>query len=270
MSFDISTLEPQIQNILSAPGTDLQTISAKRVRKMLLELEPSLTAEVLREHKAELDAVIATVFQSVSAEAGLGEASEEPKRKRDDRRVKEEEVVDEDEDDDAPSPPPKKARKAAKKELSDAELARHLSSQINGRTRRSGVANGSSTKKSNRKMKKSADFIESDDSDADDEGGAKKKRKSSGRATGGRAKGGFAKEYLLSPSLAAVLDFSQLSRPQVVKHLWDYIKGHQLQNPRNKKEIMCDDGLRAVFGCDKIDMFKMNKVLGMHLHEMDE
>jgi upstream activation factor subunit UAF30 len=48
-----------------------------------------------------------------------------------------------------------------------------------------------------------------------------------------------------------------------VKHLWDYIKGNELQNPSNKKEIMCDDGLRAVFGCDKIDMFRMNKVLGM-------
>jgi upstream activation factor subunit UAF30 len=190
MSFDISALEPQVRDILSAPGTDLQTISAKRVRKMLLELEPSLTEEVLKKHKAELDTVIATVFQSVSAEAGMVENSEEPKRKRDGRTVKEE--ADED-DDDAPSPPPKKARKATKKELSDAELARQLSSEINGRTRRSGTGNGSVAKKGNRKVKKSADFIDTDDSD--DEGGAKKKRKSGTK--GGRAKGGFAKEYLL-------------------------------------------------------------------------
>jgi upstream activation factor subunit UAF30 len=121
------------------------------------------------------------------------ETSEEPKRKRDGRRVKEEEV-DED-DDDAPSPPPKKARKATKKELSDAELARQLSSEINGRTRRSGTGNGSVAKKGNRKMKKSADFIDTDDSD-DNEGGAKKKKRKSG-TKGGRAKGGFAKEYLL-------------------------------------------------------------------------
>lgn len=197
MSFGISTLEPQIREILSAPGTDLQTISAKRVRKKLLELEPSLTPEVLKEHKAELDTVIATVFQSVSAaEVGRVEASEEPepKRKWDDRRVKEEEIADEEEDD-APSPPPKKARKATKKELSDAELARQLSSQINGRTRRSGTANGSSPKKGTRKMKKSADFIESDSDE--DEDAPKKKRKSSGRAKGGSAKGGFAKEYML-------------------------------------------------------------------------
>lgn len=192
MSFDISALEPQIRDILSAPGTDLQTISAKRVRKLLLESDPSLSEVVLKKHKAELDAVIATVFQSVSADAGMVEASEEPKRKRDNRRVKEEEV--DDDDDDAPSPPPKKARKATKKELSDAELARQLSSEINGRTRRSGAGNGSVAKKGNRKIKKSADYIDTDGSD-DDEGGAKKKRKAGTK--GGRAKGGFAKEYLL-------------------------------------------------------------------------
>lgn len=195
MSFDVSTLEPQIRDILSAPGTDLQTISAKRVRKGLLALEPSLTEELLKQHKAELDAMIATVFQSVSAEVGIVEAPEEPKRKRDDRRVKKERA-DDDDDDDVSSPPPKKARKATKKELSDAELARQLSSEINGRTRRSGAAgnSGALTKKGSRRTKKSADFVDSDDSD-NEHGGAKKKRKPN---TGsGRAKGGFAKEYLL-------------------------------------------------------------------------
>jgi upstream activation factor subunit UAF30 len=52
-----------------------------------------------------------------------------------------------------------------------------------------------------------------------------------------------------------------------VKQLWVYIKGNELQNPVNKREIVCDEKLRAVFGSEKIDMFKMNKVLGDHLHE---
>lgn len=54
----------------------------------------------------------------------------------------------------------------------------------------------------------------------------------------------------------------KLSRPQVVKKLWEYIHGHDLQNPSNKKEIICDNALRAVFSVEKIDMFRMNKVLG--------
>jgi len=48
----------------------------------------------------------------------------------------------------------------------------------------------------------------------------------------------------------------------VVKQLWVYIKDNDLQNPSNKREIMCDPKLKAVFGVEKIDMFRMNRVLG--------
>lgn len=65
--------------------------------------------------------------------------------------------------------------------------------------------------------------------------------------------------------LSAVLEVERLSRPQVVKKLWEYIRLHELQNPSNKKEIVCDDALRAVFAVDKIDMFRMNKVLGQYV-----
>lgn len=65
-----------------------------------------------------------------------------------------------------------------------------------------------------------------------------------------------------SEPLSAVLNVDKLSRPQVVKQLWAYIKGNDLQNPSNKREILCDGSLRAVFGVEKVDMFKMNKILG--------
>ena len=35
-----------------------------------------------------------------------------------------------------------------------------------------------------------------------------------------------------------------------------------MQNPENKREIICDDSFRSIFKCDRIDMFKMNKELG--------
>ena len=73
---------------------------------------------------------------------------------------------------------------------------------------------------------------------------------------------------VISEPLAAILETGRLSRPQVVKQLWVYIKDNALQNPSNKREIMCDDQLRAVFGVDKIDMFKMNKVLGQCVSSM--
>jgi hypothetical protein len=34
-----------------------------------------------------------------------------------------------------------------------------------------------------------------------------------------------------------------------------------IQDPGDKREIICDEKLRAVFGVSKINMFKMNKVL---------
>ena len=46
----------------------------------------------------------------------------------------------------------------------------------------------------------------------------------------------------------------------VVKKLWDYIKSNDLQNPDNRREILCDDKLRALFNADKVHMFTMNKV----------
>ena len=48
----------------------------------------------------------------------------------------------------------------------------------------------------------------------------------------------------------------------MVKLLWDHIKANNMQNPSNKREIVCDDAFRAIFKCDRIDMFKMNKELG--------
>ncbi|KAF8806527.1 SWIB-domain-containing protein [Phlegmacium glaucopus] len=263
MPFDFGSLEPHIHQILSAPGTDLSTISAKRVRRQLVELDLSLTTDFMKENREEVDAVIASVFEKVSGAQGTGDnpgaayAAEEKSQ----RTEQESDFPDEDAAEEGP-PPPKKIKKAGKngRGLSDAELARKLSSEINSRsTRTGGKGRGASAAgKKGSRTKKSAAIVDSDD----DSDGIGKRKKS-----GGTAKGGFAKEFALSQPLAAVLQIDQLSRPQVVKQLWVYIKGNELQNPENRREILCDAGLRAVFGVDKIDMFKMNKVLGQHLHE---
>lgn len=278
MAFDFGSLEPWIHQILSAPGTDLATISAKRVRRQLLELDPSLTAEFLRENKEEVDAVIATVFEKVSGGQGVEATSDgmepavgETKPKSRKRKQEDDDEVPEDDDDTTvqTSPTPKKPKKSSKngRELSDAELARKLSSEINGRSTRTGAkgrGNSNAGKKGSR-SKKSAATVDSDD---DSETGSRKRtRKKSTTGTG--AKGGFGKEFALSEPLAALIQVDKLSRPQVVKQLWVYIKGNELQNPENKREILCDGNMRAVFGVDKIDMFKMNKVLGQHLHEIE-
>ncbi|EDQ90360.1 uncharacterized protein MONBRDRAFT_7547 [Monosiga brevicollis MX1] len=51
----------------------------------------------------------------------------------------------------------------------------------------------------------------------------------------------------LSSVLAVVVGCAEETRPQVVSKLWTYIRGHNLQNPDKKREILCDEALRAVF-----------------------
>jgi chromatin remodeling complex protein RSC6 len=69
-----------------------------------------------------------------------------------------------------------------------------------------------------------------------------------------------------SKELAAVVGSSPPPRTEVVSKVWKYIKANKLQNPENKREILADDKLRAVFGGkDKVSMFEMNKHFAQHL-----
>lgn len=58
-----------------------------------------------------------------------------------------------------------------------------------------------------------------------------------------------------SDTLAALVGEARLSRPQTVKRIWDYVKARDLQDPSDKRFIICDDGLRSVFHTDRLHMF---------------
>jgi chromatin remodeling complex protein RSC6 len=68
-----------------------------------------------------------------------------------------------------------------------------------------------------------------------------------------------------SKDLAQICGSDPLPRSQVVSKVWDHIKKNNLQDPKNKREIVADDKLRAVFGKDRVSMFEMNKHLSRHL-----
>jgi len=85
---------------------------------------------------------------------------------------------------------------------------------------------------------------------------------------GTKKKGGGKRTYPLSPELAALLNAKELSRADVIKKTWEYIKAHNLQDPKNKRTIIPDDKLAKVFGNEKpIDMMKLSGILGKHLHK---
>jgi len=175
MSYDVSMLEPKIRTLLSAPDVDLTTISAKRVRKLLMEVESTLTPEVVKVNKEEINTLISQVFSEISG------AQQD---REDDARSNKQKGENADEDAEEVHKAPKKRRVESVQEESDAKLARKLSSEINGRATRGAGKNQikRATKKRGR-AKKSASAVGSDNEASVD--GQKKKR-------GG---GGFGKEY---------------------------------------------------------------------------
>ena len=102
-------------------------------------------------------------------------------------------------------------------------------------------------------------------------------------------RGGFGAAAQLSTELSEFLGEVVLPRTEVTKRMWAYIKEHNLQvrhlsvwtwwalhlpstltpslvpdglqDPKNKRTILCDDGLQRVFGRKKVDMFQMTKLL---------
>jgi len=68
-----------------------------------------------------------------------------------------------------------------------------------------------------------------------------------------------------SAELAAVIGHEAVARTEVMKKLWDYIKTHNLQDPKDKRTIQCDSKLKTVFGKDSVGMFELAGLIGAHL-----
>ena len=114
-------------------------------------------------------------------------------------------------------------------------------------------------------LKKYAETIhitKKDSSKTEGNGEGTKKRK--GNST-------FNKPMLMSDELQALFDhqYTQISRPETVKRIWEYIRAHNLQDPSDKRMIICDDKLFSVFKKKRVSCFGMNKILSAHLYRAD-
>ncbi|GMH14765.1 hypothetical protein Nepgr_016606 [Nepenthes gracilis] len=79
----------------------------------------------------------------------------------------------------------------------------------------------------------------------------------------------FAKLCALSPQLQKFLGVSDMAKTEVVERLWNYIRDRNLQDPFVRKNIICDDLLRGIFGVDSINMFRMTRALSKHIWPLD-
>lgn len=76
----------------------------------------------------------------------------------------------------------------------------------------------------------------------------------------------FMKPLTISPDLAVIVGKGPMPRSEVVKKLWEYIKGKNLQDPTNKRNINADENLKKVFGGKAVvNMFEMTKLVSKHL-----
>ena len=96
----------------------------------------------------------------------------------------------------------------------------------------------------------------------------KKKKKAAGtkkKAAGKRKSGLSQTAYSVSPALEAIVKSKKLTRPQIVKKLWVYIKAHKLQDAKNKRMICPDNKLAEVIGKKPVDMLKLAGLLSKHI-----
>ena len=76
----------------------------------------------------------------------------------------------------------------------------------------------------------------------------------------------FMKPVQPDAALGAVVGTKAISRPQVTKKIWEYIKKNGLQDKKKKTMINADDKLKVIFGGKKqVTMFEMTKLVSQHV-----
>ena len=80
-----------------------------------------------------------------------------------------------------------------------------------------------------------------------------------------QARGGIAQEVKPDALLAAVVGKEPLTRANLTKKIWDYIKANNLQDAKNRRAINADAKLRPIFGKDQVTMFEMTKLVNQHV-----
>jgi chromatin remodeling complex protein RSC6 len=79
------------------------------------------------------------------------------------------------------------------------------------------------------------------------------------------ARGGLAAPVKPDATLAAVVGSAPLTRAELTKKVWDYVKKNNLQDPNDKRSIVADAKLKPIFGKDKVTMFEMTKLVNQHV-----
>jgi len=269
MSSEISKaeLKKEIQDILK--DADLDNTSAKKVR---LQLQEKLDVD-LTERKKEVDQLVMEVIDEQTHDDGEEEEDEDEEEEEEDspppkkkstskprKRAASDSGSDYESEEEAPSDgggsdyEPDEPVKIKKGRKSGGNKKAKYGSDDESSGEEWGGSKKSSAKKLKTKKKKSQD---SDDSDYEK---PKKKKSTPG------GKNGYTAPVKLSPDLADIVGGDEMPRHEVVKRMWAYIKENNLQDPKNKQMIKCDDKLSKVIPTKKFRGFGMAKFLKDHMN----
>lgn len=92
------------------------------------------------------------------------------------------------------------------------------------------------------------------------------KKKTAKKATKRKPNAAFMKKLKVSDALGAVIGSGDRARTEVVSAIWKYIKKHDLQDKKNRRNINADAKLKVVFGGkNTVNMFEMTKLISKHL-----
>ena len=77
--------------------------------------------------------------------------------------------------------------------------------------------------------------------------------------------GGIHKPVTPSADLGAIVGTEDQPRSAIVSKMWEYIKKHDLQDSKDRRQINADDKLEKIFGKKSVSMFEMNKHISSHV-----
>lgn len=94
----------------------------------------------------------------------------------------------------------------------------------------------------------------------------KKKNRAASGKTVKSAKGRAQPLYKLSKVLSDIVQEAELTRGEITKKLWEYIKKNELQDSKNRRLIVPDEKLEKLFGSkEPLDMMQLARVISNHI-----
>jgi chromatin remodeling complex protein RSC6 len=91
-------------------------------------------------------------------------------------------------------------------------------------------------------------------------------KKAAAKKKSAKPRGGIAMLVTPSALLAQIVGAAELTRAELTKKVWAYIKKNDLQDKKNRRNINADDKLKPVFGGKgTVNMFEMTKLVNKHV-----